>query len=249
MEEAHLHEIIAELPFIDDFFHDIGILEDEFHQTGVTQTGIGIELVGFPGLKRHITFTQLLVLIVHVTLGTLRGLHGDLQLGAHLQHLHQTGTHRLDTTGHRRADACHRGTWAQHLWEPFCHALADLLHLFLTKAREFSPAVLGIPHHKVHLLQHFLPFWCQLVEAVGLLHHDIGDIIAAAAADVTRAVTSVVGDIEGFLTFGRRGQRRSDAVRIDIIVAGGIRGGLPDQLLHLRLSPCRGDHAQCTANS
>ena len=175
--------------------------------------------------------------MVHVPLITFRGVHGDLQLGAHLQHLHQARTHRLDATGHRGADATHLGSRAQHLREPLRHALADLLELPFAKTRELSPAVLRIPHDDVHLVEHLLPLFRQLVETVGLLHHDIRDIVAAATADIARAMTPVVGDIEGLLALRRRGKGFVDAVWIDIVVAGGIRGYLPDQIHHLGLSP------------
>ena len=236
LEEAHLHEVIAELLFIDHLLHDIGVLEDELHQSGVTQTVGDIGIVGLLRLGRHIP-AQLAVLVVHVPLVALGGLHGDLELGAHLEHLHEAGAHGLDATGHHRADATDRGTGAQHLGETLRHALAYLLELSLAIAREFAPAVLGVAHDDVHLAEYPLSFGCQFVEAVGLLHHHIGDVVAAAAADVTGAMPAVVGDIERLLAFGRGRERRGDAVRIDVVVAGGIRRGLLNQLHHLGLGP------------
>ena len=236
LEEAHLHEIVAELLFIDHLFHDIGILKDELHQTGVTQAGSDIGLVSFLRLGSHIT-AQLTVLMVHVPLVTLGGLHGDLQLGTHLEHLHQARSHRLDTTRHYRADATHLGAWAQYLRETFRHALTDLLKLSLANPREFTPTALGVLHDDIHLVEHFLSYGCQFFETVGLLHHHIRDIVAAAAADITRSMTSIVGDIEGLLAFGRRCERRGDTVRIHVVVARGIRRGLLNQLYHLGLRP------------
>ena len=71
LEKTHLHEIIAKLLLVDDLLHDIRILEDHLHQSGVTHAMSGIGIVSFLGLGCHIATTQLAVLMIHIPLVAL----------------------------------------------------------------------------------------------------------------------------------------------------------------------------------
>ena len=140
-------------------------------------------------------------------------------MGTHLKHLHHGSSHRLDATRHNRTAGCHLGSWTEHLGEVLRHPPSNILQLDLTIAREFAPTIFGVTHDEIHFMEHLTTCWCQLVKTVGMQHHHIGDIITTAAADITRAMTTVVGDIKGLLTLRRWCQRGGDTIRIDVIVA------------------------------
>ena len=222
LEESHLHEVVVEVLLVDNLLYDIGILEDDLHQAGVTQARGGIGIVGLLGLGRHVVLTQLTVLVVQVPLVALRGFHGNLELGAYLQHLHGERTHRLDATGYDGADGRNPGTRTEHLGEVLNHAAADVLQLLLAIAREFAPTALGVAHDVIHIVEDLLASRCQLVERVGLLHHPIWDIVTTSAIDVTRAMTSVMRDIKGLLASRGRGEHGGDGIGIGVVVARGV---------------------------
>ena len=112
----------------------------------------------------------------------------------------------------------------EHLGEVNHHATGDVAVLLTAVARQFTPTSLGVIHHELHLLIHTLSHGCQLVETVGTGHHLEGDVEPAAAADIAGAVTTVVGEIEGFLARRSRRIDGFDAVRVGIVVTRGIGG-------------------------
>ena len=71
LEETHLHEIVVKILLIDNLLHDIGVLEDKFHQSAVAHTGGDIGIVGFLCLRGHIASTKFAVLVVHIPLVAL----------------------------------------------------------------------------------------------------------------------------------------------------------------------------------
>ena len=124
----------------------------------------------------------------------------------------------------------------EHLREVAGHAAGDIPVLLAPVARQFAPAALGVLHHEFHLLIHALSRGCQFVETVSKGHHLKGDVEAAAAADIARTMTAVVGEVERLLACRGRRVDGCDGVWIGVIVARGI-GGIGLDQVDDRLSP------------
>ena len=218
LEEPHLHQVIVEVLFIDNLLHDIGVLEDQLHQSAIAQSAGDIGVIGFLGLRGHIILTQFTVLVVHVPLVTLRGHHGDAQFGVYLLHLSHGDTHRLDTSGHDGADTTDVCVVAEDLWKAFHQSSGYPTVLDLAITRQFSPSTLSVAHDELHLVEHTIACGCQFVYTIGMGNHLEGNVVAAATTDIARSMTAVMREVERLLTFRRRRQVVGNAVRIGVIV-------------------------------
>ena len=192
LEEPHLHQVVVELLLVDNLLDDIGILEDEFHQSAVAQSAGDIGVVGFLGLGSHIVLAQFTVLVVHIPLVALGCHHGDAQFGIYLFHLSHSDTHRLDASGYDRADTTDACIIAEYLWKAFQHSSGYHAVLRFAIACEFSPASLCVGHDEFHLIKYTLTCGCQFIDTVGVGNHPERGVIATATADVARPMTTIM---------------------------------------------------------
>ena len=102
--------------------------------------------------------------------------------------------------------------------------------LSLAQARQVAPATLGVFNDVVQFLQHLLSLGSEQAQTIGTLQIIIRYVVPLAVTEIARAVTTIVTDIEGTLTFRGRRQRGQCTVGIDAIVAGREVAVAPDHI-------------------
>ena len=142
LKESHLHQVVAEERLVDQLLHDVGVFEEQLHQPAVSHAGGDIVVVGFLCLTRQFGARQQRVLVVHVPLCALRGVHRDPELRITDDHLQQGRLHRHDAAGHGGADGRDAGAVGEHLRIAIHHASCYLAHLVLAKRCQVAPAAL-----------------------------------------------------------------------------------------------------------
>ena len=170
--------------------------------------------------------------MVHIVLIALGGPHGNLQLGIDLRHLQHRISHRDHTTGSYRALGIDMRCALENLGKALHHAFGNLTMLLSAQGGQFAPTTLGIVQYQGHLVEHFLAHGCQFIDSTCTEHHLVRRIVTLTVADISRAMTSIVRDIERTLARRSRCQIIGNAIGVDTIVARRISGVLLNQFHH-----------------
>ena len=178
LEESHLHEVVVEVGLVDELFHNVGVLEEQLHQSAVAQTCGAVPVVGLLGFSVQRGTWQYGVLVVHVPLCALRGVHLDIELRVLDGQFQQGRLHRHDAAGNGGAAGRDAGRVSKNIGVAVDHASGNMTHLVLAERRQVAPAVFGVFEDDVHLLQYAFADGCQFVDGGSLHHHLIGNLVA-----------------------------------------------------------------------
>ena len=136
----------------------------------------------------------------------LAGVVGDVELGIESHEFLQRVLHRQDAAYHHGALGVYIGLALKHFGKPLPHPSGYLSVLLGSALGELAVAVHGFLTYLCHLAKHLTSLGGELTQTVGAHEGKIGTVVVGSTDKVTRAVASIMTQIERLVSLGRGGK-------------------------------------------
>ena len=207
----------------------VGVAEEQTQHVAVVTVATLEAVEQLLGATRHLLLVEHLVVLVHVVHVVVAGVVGDVELGVDAHQLLQRVLHRQDAAYHHGALGVYIGLALKHLGKPLPHPSGYLAVLLGSALGELAVAVHGFLSYACHLVEHLTSLGGKLAQTVGAHEGKIGTVVVGSTYKVTRAVASIMTQIERLVSLGRGGK---PALRTGVsqIATGRYAGVLLDFL-------------------